>query len=71
VIDALSYEGSMTTVNLPGFPASVSLVEGTAVTVSDAANVGSLCRRANQDTNNAMADWKVCTAPSPGVVNAP
>ena len=67
----LFYEGSMTTINLPGFPAPVSLVEGTAVTVSDAASAGSLCRRANQDTNNAMADWKLCAPTTPGTLNPP
>ena len=71
LIDALSYEGSMTTINLPGFPAPVSLVEGTAVTASDAASAGSLCRRANQDTNNAMADWKLCATTTPGTLNPP
>ena len=71
LIDALSYEGSMTAINVPGFTSPISLVEGTATAASDTASAGSLCRRANQDTNNASADWKLCTAPSPGVANSP
>jgi len=71
LIDALSYEGSMTTINLPGFSGPVSLVEGTAATASDSASNGSMCRRANQDTDNASADWKLCATPSPGVLNPP
>jgi hypothetical protein len=71
LIDALSYEGSMTAINVPGFTAPISLVEGTVLTTSDVASAGSLCRRANQDTNNASADWKLCTTPSPGVANSP
>src|SRR5262249_16322287 len=34
VIDALSYEGSITAVQLPNFPAPVSLVEGTPTTAT-------------------------------------
>lgn len=71
LIDALSYEGSMTAVDLPGFPAPVSLVEGTATTAADA-NVGNVavCRKPDgQDTDNAMGDWAVCTVPSAGAAN--
>ncbi len=71
LIDALSYEGSMTAINVPGFASPISLVEGSVLTTSDVASSGSLCRRANQDTNNASADWKLCTSPSPGVANSP
>ena len=35
LIDALSYEGAITAATLPGFPAPVSLVEGTALPVGD------------------------------------
>lgn len=71
LIDALSYEGSMTAVDLPGFPAPVSLVEGTATPVADSNTVvQSICRKPNgQDTDNAMADWAVCTTPSAGGPN--
>jgi hypothetical protein len=61
-------EGALTSVSLPGFAAPVSLVEGTATTAADNASTTSLCRR-NQDTNNAAADWKVCTTSTPGAVN--
>jgi hypothetical protein len=70
LIDALSYEGSMTMVDLPGFTAPVSLVEGTATAAMDAASNGSLCRSPNgQDTDNATADWKLCASPSAGLAN--
>jgi hypothetical protein len=68
LIDALSYEGAMTSVSLAGFGAPVSLVEGTATPAADTANLGSLCRRQNQDTNNAAADWLLCTK-TPGASN--
>jgi len=69
LIDALSYEGAMTSVSLPGFAAPVSLVEGTATTAADTASTSSLCRRANQDTNTAAADWMVCPTSTPGAAN--
>ncbi|MEO8701169.1 MAG: amidohydrolase family protein [Kofleriaceae bacterium] len=71
LIDALSYEGSMIAVDLPGFPPGSSLVEGTATTASDVAPfTQSICRSPNgQDTDNAVVDWKVCAVPSPGTVN--
>jgi hypothetical protein len=69
LIDALSYEGAMTSVSLTGFAAPVSLVEGTATTAADTASAGSICRHANQDTNNAAADWAVCASSTPGAAN--
>jgi hypothetical protein len=69
LIDAVSYEGAMTSVSLPGFAVPVSLVEGTAATAADSASAGSLCRRANQDTNSAAADWMACATKTPGTVN--
>ena len=75
LIDALSYEGSITMAQLTGFATPPSLVEGTALptSVADSNTVtGSLCRQPNgQDTDNAMADWIFCTAPSPGTANTP
>jgi hypothetical protein len=47
----------------------VSLVEGTATTAADSASASSICRRQNQDTNNASADWAVCTTKTPGAAN--
>ena len=71
VIDALSYEGSITAAVLPNFPAPVSLVEGTvlapAVADSNTAD-GSLCRQPDgTDTDNASVDWKFCATKSPGI----
>jgi hypothetical protein len=68
LVDALSYEGAMTSVNITGV-GTVSLVEGTAATALDPGN-GSLCRTPNgTDTNNANADWKLCATPTPGAAN--
>ncbi|MBA3501845.1 MAG: hypothetical protein H0T65_15875, partial [Deltaproteobacteria bacterium] len=69
LIDAVSYEGAMTSVSLAGFAAPVSLVEGTATTAADNASTASLCRRANQDTNSAAADWMMCATSTPGAAN--
>lgn len=73
VIDALSYEGSITAAMLPGFTVPPSLVEGTALDASIAdSNTadGSLCRHPNgQDTDNATADWAFCATRSVGTAN--
>jgi hypothetical protein len=59
----------MTMVDLPGFTASSSLVEGTATTAVDM-GAGALCRSPNgQDTDNAATDWKLCASPSAGLPN--
>jgi len=71
LIDALSYEGSLTDAMLPGFAMPVSLVEGTAESAADSNTTdGSLCRSPNgQDTDNANADWQFCGTLSPGTAN--
>ncbi len=73
LIDALSYEGPMTAVDLPGFPAPVSLVEGTVLpsNIADSNSVaGALCRSPDgQDTDNAATDWKFCTTLTIGTAN--
>ena len=71
VLDALSYEGSITAAKLTGFAAPVNLVEGTATTALDNnTTVAALCRSPNgQDSDNAAADWKVCTTLTPGAAN--
>jgi len=73
VIDALSYEGSITAVTIPDFPAPVTLVEGTPLDVNVAdsnSTAGSLCRGpTGGDTNNAAADWQFCSSPTAGVAN--
>jgi hypothetical protein len=73
LIDALSYEGSVTAADVPGIANPVSLVEGTvlATAIQDSNTaVGSLCRSPNgRDTDSANADWKLCTTLSPGAPN--
>jgi hypothetical protein len=75
VLDALSYEGSITAATIPDFPAPVSLVEGTPLdpAVADSNTVvRSLCRMPNgSDTNNAATDWTICATLTPGAANQP
>ena len=75
IIDALSYEGDITAAIITGFPAPVSLVEGTLLpaSVADSNTItGSLCRLPNgTDTNNAATDWAFSGTPTPGYSNAP
>ena len=73
LIDALSYEGSITMAEVPGIANPVSLVEGTVLigTVLDRNDAaGALCRSPNgKDTDVANADWKFCTTLTPGSSN--
>lgn len=75
VLDALSYEGSITAATLADFTAPVSLVEGNAIpsNVADSNTVTrSLCRNPNgQDTNDAATDWTTCATLTPGTANVP
>jgi hypothetical protein len=75
LVDAISYEGAITAATLPGFPAPVTLVEGTALdaTIADSNTVsGALCRHpSGQDTNNAATDWRFCTIRTVGSANKP
>jgi len=75
VIDALSYEGAITSATITGFPMPVSLVEGTVLSssVADSNTVnGTLCRYPDgQDTNDANTDWRFCTKVTPGTANMP
>ncbi len=75
VIDAFSYEGAIADASLDGFPAPVSLVEGTLLpaTVADSSSVTrSLCRLPNgSDTNDAATDWAACGTLTPGSENVP
>jgi hypothetical protein len=72
VLDALSYEGSITAATLADFTAPVSLVEGTPTADADTNTDGtSLCRLPDgHDTNDAATDWVVCSS-TPGAANAP
>lgn len=64
VLDAVSYEGSITGAYILGFPNPVSLVEGSPLptTVADSDTViRTLCRYPDgMDTNNAATDWTTC-----------
>jgi hypothetical protein len=75
LVDALSYEGSITQATGTGLTAAVSLVEGTALPTSVADSntaPGSLCRIPNgSDTNDAATDWKFCGTSTPGAANTP
>ncbi|MBA3395940.1 MAG: lamin tail domain-containing protein [Deltaproteobacteria bacterium] len=75
LIDAFSYEGAITAATIAGFPAPVSLVEGTALdaAIADSNTVTlTLCRSPNgKDTNQAAADWKSCNTRTPGTANVP
>ena len=73
LLDALSYEGSITLAQINGFPFAVSLVRGTALNASvqdSDVNVGSLARLPNgSDTNNSYTDWAFTPTPTPGTAN--
>ncbi len=71
LLDALSYEGAVTTATIGG--ATFNLVEGTMlpVEVADSNTVeGTLARLPDgRDTNDAAADWAFTTTPTPGAAN--
>lgn len=72
VLDALSYEGSLTEASIEGLAGTWSLVQGGTVSESDDnERVGALCRLPDEtDTGDDEADWGWCL-PTPGEVNAP
>jgi large repetitive protein len=71
LVDALSYEGAITSATIDG--QTVSLVEGTALdaSVADSNSVaGSLIRSPDgKDTNTASADWAFTTTLTRGTAN--
>jgi hypothetical protein len=74
VLDAVSYEGSITAASIIGFPQPVSLVEGTPIPTSVADSdtvIRTLCRYPDgTDTDNAANDWTTCavrTKASPNI----
>jgi len=75
VIDAISYEGAITAVAFPDFPAPVSLVEGMALdpAIADSNTATkTLCRKGNGvDSNNSNADWALCSSRTVGTANQP
>jgi hypothetical protein len=69
LLDALSYEGSLTDATLPG--GVMSLVEGTPTSAADS-NTGdlSLIRFPDGvDADNAATDWRTTMTPTPGSPN--
>jgi hypothetical protein len=73
VIDAIAYEGPITAAVIAGFPAPVTLVEGTALDagVADSnTTTKTLCRKGNGvDSNNSNADWALCGSRTVGTAN--
>ncbi len=70
VLDALSYEGSITAGVINGLGAT-NLVEGSPTTAADSnTQLGSLARIPNgTDTNDAVNDWGFTPTPTPGTQN--
>jgi hypothetical protein len=75
LVDALSYEGAISSATVTGITGTVSLVEGTALasSVADSNSApGSLSRLPNgTDTDNAATDWAFTSTPTPGAPNVP
>ncbi len=75
VLDALSYEGKVSSANIPDFEPPPSLVEGTELATATADSSSAertLCRSPNgSDTDQAATDWIICATPTPGAANAP
>lgn len=71
LIDALSYEGTITAAQIVGFSAPVSLVEGTPLELADSNTApGSLARFPDgADGNDANSDWAFRATPTPGAAN--
>lgn len=71
LVDALSYEGSVTAAVVTGITGTVTLVEGTVTAAADD-NIsdGSLVRCPNgNDTDDANVDWQFKPGPNPGAAN--
>jgi len=75
LLDAFSYEGSITSAVITGFPGPVSLIEGAALSpliFDDGLGTNSLIRWPNGvDSNNAATDWRLSGSPTPGAANTP
>lgn len=71
MLDAISYEGTITAAAVTGFTGTYNLVEGTALPVATAdTTTGSLGRSPNAtDTGNAASDWTFAGIPTPGASN--
>ena len=73
LVDALSYEGAITSVTLTGFVNPANLVEGASTAAADSnTGDGSLCRIPNgADTDDAATDWQFSSTSTPGGANVP
>ena len=73
LLDALSYEGSITAGVLTGVADPLDFVEGTPTEAKDTNSAqGCLARLPDgQDTDDASADWFFTTRPTPGAPNLP
>ena len=73
LLDAISYGGSVTAATVTGVAAPLNFVEGTATPAVDSNSTsGTLSRLPNgADANNATADFKFSTSPTPGAANVP
>ncbi|MCP3980080.1 MAG: lamin tail domain-containing protein [bacterium] len=71
LLDALSYEGSISAAQFDGVAGTFDLVEGTPTAAADSNSVpGSLARFPDgQDTGDASADWHFNNVSSPGGSN--
>lgn len=72
VLDAVSYEGSITAASIIGFASPQNLVEGTATSAADSdSSIVTICRLPDgTDTNNAANDWAMCSR-TKGAANTP
>ncbi len=67
VMDAISYEGSITAAQIDG--QTLDLVSGTATSAYDG-SVGSICRYPDgQDSQDDSSDWSYCMTKTPGTSN--
>ena len=73
IVDALTYEGTISAGAINGFPGTYSFLESNplpAAVADSNATGGSLIRYPNgTDTQNAAADWQFTTSPTPGMEN--
>jgi len=72
LLDALSYEGSITAAQFEDQPVTHDLVEGTATTAQDSnSSDGSLSRSPDgSDTDDAQTDWTLVVVSTPGAPNS-
>ena len=73
LLDALSYEGSVTIGIVTGIAGPLNFVEGNATLAEDNNSFpGSICRFPNgSDTDDADTDWAFGSTPTPGAANTP